>query len=323
MKKMEPLTHKSSSDDPNWNESYYFVFYDKEQRIGGMSRVGFKPNKPEGMTFLFLFLPDGSVATFHATDECLGYPEFLRVEGMVHECKEDGKWRYRFEGQLIIVENPETLPEARQKPELIADIVEGALDLEFNAINDTYEYSEHMAPESLERGKKTGDEHWEQIAIINGKVRIGERTYEIRDAMGQRDHTHGIRDWTGVRNWFYFVVWFNQQLAINPAAVVGEDGGLGTGGFLFRNGENIPLTSIRILTHEIRSDDRFPIQTEMELVDANGEKHILKAAPGPIIPVPFTDENGRTSILIQSFGSFELNGFKGGFGSYETLSREK
>ncbi|GAH92799.1 unnamed protein product, partial [marine sediment metagenome] len=36
------------------------MFYDKEINLGGMSRIGFKPNKPEGMTFLFLFLPDGS-----------------------------------------------------------------------------------------------------------------------------------------------------------------------------------------------------------------------------------------------------------------------
>jgi len=231
MKNMEPLTHKSSSEDPNWNESYYFVFYDKDQRIGGMTRVGFKPNKPEGMTFLFLFLPDGSAAAFHATDECLEYPESLKVEGMVHQFIEDGRWHYQFEGPLVIVEDPESLPEVRRKPKLITEIAEGALDLEFSAINETYEYSEHMAPDSLERAKKTGDEHWEQIAVINGKVSIGDRTYEIRDAMGQRDHTHGIRDWAGIQNWFYFVIWFNRELAINPAAVVGDDGGLGTGGF--------------------------------------------------------------------------------------------
>ncbi|MEM2128775.1 MAG: hypothetical protein QXN86_03855, partial [Candidatus Methanomethylicaceae archaeon] len=53
------------------NESYYFVFYDQKQKIGGMTRLGFKPNKEEGMTFLFLFLPDGTVAGYQALEKKL------------------------------------------------------------------------------------------------------------------------------------------------------------------------------------------------------------------------------------------------------------
>ena len=63
---MEKITHiDKSTKHPEWNESYYFVFYSKKDKLGGMSRIGFKPNKQEGMTFLFLFLPDGSVAGYH------------------------------------------------------------------------------------------------------------------------------------------------------------------------------------------------------------------------------------------------------------------
>ena len=52
---MEPITHSIKSDHPEWNESYYLAFLNKEHNIGGVSRIGFKPNKQEGMTFFFLF----------------------------------------------------------------------------------------------------------------------------------------------------------------------------------------------------------------------------------------------------------------------------
>ncbi|RDE14376.1 MAG: hypothetical protein C4K47_04300 [Candidatus Thorarchaeota archaeon] len=318
---MEPITHPPASKNPEWNESYYFVFYDKANRIGGMSRVGFKPNKPEGMTFFFLFLPDGSAAGYHATDRCENYPSRLRVEQMSHISVGDGTWKYVFDGSMVVVKDPEKLPEAREKPDLISDLLEVKMDVGFRPIHQEYEYSEHMTAEALELGKKSGDKHWEQIAKVNGLIRLGDAELHLKNVIGQRDHTHGIRDWTGVGNWFYFVIWFNDRLAVNPAAIMTDDGRLGAGGFLFQNGKNIPLREIRLVKHELRKDALLPAGTELELIDARGKKHRLVARPGSMIPLPFLDEKGTKSILVQSFGQFELDGTTGGYGSYETLKR--
>ena len=230
---MEPVTHEPTSDDPEWNESYYFVFFDKTKRVGGMSRVGFKPNKKDGMTFFFLFLPDGSVGAYHANDDAGRYPESLKVENVQHFCIEDGKWHYTFEGPMLIFNNPEDFAQVKENPEVISDLVGAKIELYYEAINETYEYSEHMTEESLEIGKKTGDVHWEQIGTVSGTVKVGEQKFDINECIGQRDHTHGIRDWTGIGNWFYFVVWFDKNLALNPAAVVLDDGRIGSGGFIF------------------------------------------------------------------------------------------
>jgi hypothetical protein len=317
---MEPLTHIPSTQI-EWNESYYFIFYDKEKKIGGMSRVGFKPNKKEGMTFFFLFLPDGSVAAYHANDDASNYPDLIQVSNVQHNCLGDGKWHYTFEGPVLIFDDPKNFAKVQEDPEVITDLVGAKIDLNYNALNETYEYSEHMTPESLEIGKKTGDMHWEQIGKVTGTVKVGEDTFEIEGSIGQRDHTHGIRDWTGIGNWFYFVIWFNENLALNPAAVVMEDGRIGSGGFIYKDGENIPLESIRMLDHSYEDDGIFPISTELELIDAQGQKYILKASPGKIIPVPFRGDSGSVSFLIQSFGSFQLDEIEGGYGSYEVLRR--
>ncbi len=321
---MEPITHPElCSDHPEWNESYYFVFYNKDHDVGGMSRLGFKPNKQEGMAFLFLFLSDGSAAGYHQEVKIEEYSELLKVGGMAHLYQSDGTWKYEFQGNMIGVNNPEDLPNVRENPKLISGALQVELNLNFEPINDVYEYSKYMSPESLELGKKAGDKHWEQIAVVSGELSINKEKYSISNTLGQRDHTYGVRDWTGVGNWLYYVVWFNENLAINPAAIIANDGRLSTGGFLFKDGKNIPLKTIKILDQQFREDGVFPVSSELELVDNLDEVHILKAKVGPIIPVPFEDREGNQSILIQSFGNFELDGVTGGYGTFETLRKAK
>ncbi len=319
---MESLTHSNlCTAHPEWNESYYFAFFNKDYNIGGVSRIGFKPNKQEGMTFFFLFLPDGSAGGYHQEIKIKDYTKNLQIKGMKHLSFPDGKWNYEFSGNIIIVQNSETLPKVRENPKLISEIKSVEIYLDFEPINEVYEYSKYMTPESLEIGKKAGDKHWEQIGNIKGEITIGDRKYSISNTMGQRDHTYGVRDWIGVGNWLYYVVWFNENLAVNPAAIITDDGRLSTGGFLFRNGENIPLKKIKILNQQFREDGVFPVSSKLELMDNSNQKYILKAFVGPIIPMPFTDNEGKQSILVQSLGSFELDDVKGGYGTYETLRK--
>ncbi|TFG14730.1 MAG: hypothetical protein EU535_02765 [Promethearchaeota archaeon] len=328
---MEPITHKCDSDHPEWNESYYLAFFNKEQNIGGVSRIGFKPNKKEGMTFFFLFLPDGIAAIYHKEELIENYLKFPPVGDMAHYCEPDGKWEYKFQGKMVFFKNPEELPKIQEKSKFALLLMlirkqirkkQVKMKLTFKAISDVYEYSEFMTPESLELGKKAGDKHWEQIAIISGEIQIGNgKTYNISNTIGQRDHTFGIRDWTGVGDWLYYVIWFNENLAINPAAIIADDGRLSTGGFLFKDGKNIPLKTIRVLDQQFRKDGILPISSKLEIVDFNENKHILKAQVGPIIPVPFEDNEGNKSILVQSFGTFELDDITGGYGTFETLRR--
>ncbi len=319
---MERIIHKDKlTNHPEWNESYYFVFFDKTNNIGGMSRIGFKPNKSEGMTFFFLFLADGSAAGYHQEITLKDFSENLRVGGMSHNWQKDGTWKYFFKGTMIFVADPLNLPRVREDPKLILKSEKVLMDLTFKPFNEIYEYSKYMTPESLEIGKKSGDKHWEQIGRVKGKLNIGQEEYNVISVLGQRDHTYGVRDWTGVGNWLYYVVWFNENLTINPAAIVTDDGRVSTGGFLFRDGKNIPLRSIQIIKQEYDEQGVYPISSELQIIDNLGEEHNLKANVGPIIPVPFKDEEGNQSILIQSFGRFELDGIKGGYGTFETLRK--
>lgn len=317
MYKNEQLTHTPNTDHPEWNESYYFLFSDESQKIRAMTRIGFKPNKDEGMNFFFIFLPDGSALGHNATSSASSYPTKFQVAEMEFARLDDGRWTYHFKGRMVHVSQPELFPKVRTDPTLSKGMVDVQMELTLQPIHDTYEYSQHMTPESLELGKKSGDEHWEQIGQVEGSLRVGDTTYNI-SGIGERDHTHGLRDWTGIGDWLYYVVWFDETLAINPAAIIDDSGTVSTGGFLFKEGQNIPLRSIHLAEQKLDSNG-FPTWSRLEIVDARGEPHTLVAEAGSIVPLPFGSRDGGLSILIQSFGSFELDGRGGGFGSYERL----
>jgi hypothetical protein len=319
---LEDIIHpEQRTDDPEWNESYYLAFYDKEQKIGGVSRLGYKPNKEESMTFFFLFLPDGSAGGYFQEKELKEFNDTLKVSGMNHQWREDGTWNYFFEGNMIRVDDPNDLPAVRKNPSLISSVMKAEMKLEFIPINEIYEYSEYMTEESLKLGRKAGDKHWEQIANISGTLTLGEKEYTFNNIMGQRDHTYGVRDWTGVGNWLYYVIWFDENLALNPAAIVAEDGRLSTGGFIFKDGQNIPLKTIKILEQNFDKEG-MPVNSKLGLEDYNGEHYILKGKPGPIIPIPFENKDGNESVLVQSIGVFELNDITGGYGTFETLRKD-
>lgn len=83
------------------------------------------------------------------------------------------------------------------------------------------------------------------------------------------------------------------------------------------------FTTGQIVDQKYREDEVLPISSILNILDALGRKYILKAEIGPIVPIPFVDHEGNKSILVQSMENFELNGIKGGYGSFETLRRVK
>ena len=79
--------------------------------------------------------------------------------------------------------------------------------------------------------------------------------------------------------------------------------------------------TIRVVDQKFRKDGVLPISSELEITDFTDVKYVLKAHVGNIVPIPFEDKEGNQSILVQSFGKFELDGTTGGYGTFETLRK--
>ena len=317
---MEKITHKPGSHR-EWNESYYYCFSDK--KIHGLTRLGFKPNKEEATMFFLLFLPDESVAGYQVTEK-IGQEwgqTGLNAGGMSFESREDGSWRFSFKGVMPRVLKPTDFPKAVRDPSLIAGVLPVSMDMVFTPIHDEYEYSEHMTPESLEIGKKAGDLHWEQVGLSNGAITVGKDVYAINRSMSQRDHTYGVRDWTGVGDWFYNVVWFDENLCVNPAAIIMEDGRVSWGGFILKDGKNHPIKEMKI-REQTFIDDLIPVSLVVDLTTEEGKTYTLRGVTRDVVPIPFIKGN-EMSILAQSFGEYSLDDITGGYGTFETLRMKK
>jgi hypothetical protein len=97
-----------------------------------------------------------------------------------------------------------------------------------------------------------------------------------------------------------------------------DDGKVSWGGFLFRDGVNYPIKEMRILDQKF-SDRVIPISSTLEIITEDGKTHTLRGKAGPVVPLPFMNDDGAVSVLAQSFGEFTLDDVEGGFGSFETL----
>jgi hypothetical protein len=319
--KTEPLAHSAKSST-EWDESYYFVFFDRTQNLGCMTRLGFKPNKDEGMAFFILFFPDGSAGSYQNMKRIDDNTRKKKLQAgqVIHQPRLDGEWKYQLQANITITRRPEDLGNIDQHPELVSKVMPISINVTFSPLNDAYEYGQNMSQKSREIGKKVADAHWGQTGKVKGQIKLGDKVFSLEEAMGQRDHTHGLREWTGIASWLYYAVWFSEKLCINSAALVTEDGEISSGGFIFKNGKNIPIKSIRILDQEFQGDV-FPVSSKLELVDEFDGTHVLEGRAGSVVPVPFIDKEDNTSILAQSFGNFTFDSLTEGYGYFETLRR--
>lgn len=180
------LNHQPN-DDPFWQESWYFNFSDPETGVWGLTRIGYRPSKgvADG---LLLALIDGEPRVLYAplsrpltsSKVVINPLELIRTNGLEYRCDEAlVRWRL-----------------TARTPRLDFDVT-------FDAEN-----SAHVFPK-MESGKASAaSDHYEQSGKVTGKLRIGDTERSI-NGRGQRDHSWGPRDWSGVGDW----IWLSGQFA--------------------------------------------------------------------------------------------------------------
>lgn len=188
----DELLHEAT-DEPDFRESIYFNLYDPEQKIGGIVYVWSTPNKA---------LKSGiSVTFFHGRWVEPGvFDEAMAAPG--HRLERDDRWIYCCKREieapmpgdfdnldLCGLELRRIEPLKRYKIEF--DDGEGtafAIDGEFTALPYDYADGLHPTPPTLATNR------YHRPWRVNGWLRSGGRKIQL-DAMGDTDHSWGIRDW--------------------------------------------------------------------------------------------------------------------------------
>ena len=193
----------------NFNESAYYNFFDRSERVGGWVRIGNRPNEGYAEMTVCFYEPDGSAAFMWKkpaiTDNRAHDAGGLRFE-VVERWKEH---RVTYRGGACVMKDPLAMadPSAafRQNPH---EKIE--LDLRWLGLSPGWggEPRRRLADGTYESAAKSAAGaqfargHFEQHGAAKGTLTIGGREYAI-DGFGLRDHSWGPRYWqnTGYYRW--------------------------------------------------------------------------------------------------------------------------
>ncbi len=288
----------------DWNESFYFNFYDRANDVCGFMRIGLKPNLSIKEMFCFFMMPDGSVVGLRETVPFDG--PGLAAKGLKFEMLEPERlWRLCFTGGM------ERTTDRKAKKSHVE------LDLRFEALNDVFDYRSCVSGRSEEVSSKVASEHLEQVGRLRGRLSTGLDDFEI-DALGERDHSWGVREWTAPKGWTWLTCQFSESHAINLTKLVVE-GDVVDAGFIFLDGKNIPIVKADL---NVNMDfGKNPMSFDMTLHDRDGGAHRVFGSVMKRVVLQFKSHDGDlVSSMNETLSRYNTAG-KTGYGIAEFLSR--
>ncbi len=292
----EEVAH-TPGEEPLWNESWYWDFADPEQGLGGWIRLGLIPNQNVAWINALVCGPD--IATVALLDFRAPLPENpndIRGNGidMLHGATVPlREYRVAVRGPARSFDYPAGLlhEDAGEPGEL-------AMDLTWTTAGTPFSY--RIAT------------RYEIPCTVTGTITIDGQTYPVNAAAGQRDHSHGVRDW-----WTMDWVWSALHLddgthlhgvdlripGMSPVSV----------GYIESPGSPLIETTSVVANAEF-ADDGLPLSTTLTM------------NPGPIIatidirghaPVRLVAPDGRVSFFPRAWAVVHTDDGRDGVGWLE------
>jgi hypothetical protein len=215
--------HAPDPNDPIWQESQVLLWWDSEQRVGGMQRIGQLPNQGKANYWNGLMAPDGLHYLADVHDLELGGGD--RHEGGLRSGGQSMQTRSEGVGAL--------------------DFDDGDTELHL-AYEDFYpmcEVWEHGTGGNVEADMAAA--HFETSGRVTGTVRMGDRSYEI-DGTFHRDHSWGPREWEALTGHRWVVGTSGRGFSFSSAVMLGTSD-LVSGGYVIRDGERIQAREVDVV----------------------------------------------------------------------------
>lgn len=232
-------------EEPTFNESAYFNFYDSRCRLGGFVRIGNRPNEGHAEMTVCLYLPNGSAAFMFWRPEIACNDRFdaagLRFEPVVPFREH----RISYTGACCLLERPLELLDPRRAFSENRH-VPVTIDMRYLALSPPFGGEPAEQPPGGDGMQSFARGHFEQHGRAVGRVTIDSDVYEL-DGLGLRDRSWGPRTWQALRRYRWLTMNFGPDAGIAAALVVGRDGHELHGGYLF-GATNRPLERVSIET---------------------------------------------------------------------------
>jgi hypothetical protein len=290
----------------DWNESFYFSLYDKENDILSFMRIGLKPNRRIQELFCFFIMPDNSLV---GKKEHEGYALFPSVcaGGLTFMILQPEKrWRLLYDGELMKFSGTSKTP------------VKVQFDLIFETLNPVFNYRECVSGEKEAISKTVASEHLEQFGKITGLLVLEGKEYCIH-GLGERDHSWGVREWTAPKMWAWLNCQFNEKCALNVTKLVMGNMEIDAG-YFFDGTSNRPVVKAKINT--AFGKDGSPDSLSMHLTDKEGKEYYLDTEVLKKAVLPFQSPDGKILALMhETLGKYRMGNMTG-YGIVEYLMRK-
>lgn len=281
------------TDEPLWNESWYFDFVDAEQGVGGWVRLGLMPNEGVAWVNALLCGPDMPTIALTEWEAPLPADPFRTRTGTAELDMEATdplrSYRVTVRGRGQSYDDPAVLLAGGA-----GEPVELTFDLEWTSAGTPYQY--RITP------------RFEIPCTVSGTVTAGDRSYTVTAVPGQRDHSWGVRDWWGME-WVWSALHLDDGTRLHGVDVrILDMGPIGIGYIQPPDGPLLELSGVR--ARETVAGTGLPVATTIELtpgdvsvdIDIQGHAPVRLTAPdGRVSHFPrawcrVTTADGRTGV---------------------------
>jgi hypothetical protein len=294
----EPLTAAAedegphmATDEPLWNESWYFDFADAQQGFGGWIRLGLYPNQRTAWINALLCGPDMPTVALNDFEAVLpDDPGAVRADAidLTLEATEPLQiYRVTVRGRGHAYDDPAALLRGETgRP------VELTMDLVWSTAGTPYQY--RITP------------RYEIPCTVSGTLVVDGRELVVHEVAGQRDHSWGVRDWWAM-DWVWSALHLDDGTHIHGVDIrIPGAPPIGIG-YLQEPGR--PLAEVQAVTARATfGDNDLPQATTLDIgdlaatIDIRGHAPVLLTAPdGRVSHFPrawaaITTDDGRTGV---------------------------
>lgn len=304
--------------ETNFNESVYTNGFNTASPVGGWMRLGNRVNEGYAELSVCLYLPDGRIACQFQRPAITSNERF-EAGGLSYKVIEPlRKVSMTFDGDLIIVDNPDDL---REPQKLFADgpRLPGHVSWVHEAESPVHggEPADDKVQTMYGRDFSLG--HFNQHGRVNGEIRVGDQSWAI-DGHGWRDHSWGPRYWQVIYYYRLFIANFPNGDGFMLLKITDKQGVSRRQGVLLVGGRYEEITDMDV--HTEWTDAKDPARVRIGVRTANRKAvitgDILKLAP--LRNRRKADGEVLVSRVAEGFTRFNWDGQQG-YGMTEYIER--
>lgn len=276
--------HHPIGPEPWWNESWYFDFATTDGALGGYVRIGLYPNR--GAAWYWACVVGEGRPLVTVVDHTVAPPAAgsleLRGEGLWADHTVEVPFDHMTLGCEAFALGLDDPAEMYGAPR--GERVPFGLDLEWDTDGAAYAYP-------------PGTTRYEVPCRVHGEVLVGDESIAL-DAIGQRDHSWGVRDWWTL-GWTWTAGWLDDGTRFHGTAVrLGDDPLPYHPGYVQAPGG--PLTAVAHTgSRPTLGAHGMPASDTVEVGDLR-----LAVEPVAFAPVLLGDGEGRTSRFPRALCRF-------------------